>query len=347
MTRAAQIEEHAASAWPATHNTRAGGWILRHTPGVTKRRNNSALPTPSTSLSPSTFLSTSTSTSTSLSPSASLSPSTSASASPSPSADELPIGVAETYYRSKGLPVTVQVSPAEEHTALDATLAALGYRHDAPTLVLTAPVTTVATAPTTIAAPTDAATAAPTITAAPTNPATAAPTTTTPTNPAAGSPTTTVTPTDPAAGSPTVAATPADAVPVDAFVEITGLTPAWRAAYGNDAVSAHVLDRIDRPAGFVSITVDGEIVALGLFVAGDGLAGIFCMATDPQHRRRGHAAAILRAGAAWSAGQGAELLYLQVEEDNTPARRLYEGVGFTHSHSYHYRVRDTWPEPVV
>ncbi|HWS38687.1 MAG TPA: GNAT family N-acetyltransferase [Actinoplanes sp.] len=238
MIRAAHIEEHAASAWPASHTVRDAGWLLRHTPGVGKRRNNSALPV----------------------------------------AETLPVEAAEEYYRSRGLPVTIQISPAEQHTELDEELAARGYRHDAPTLVLTAPV-------------------------------------------------------------PAVAA--------DARVEIGDITPAWRAAYGNDAVTTHVLDRITRPAGFASVNVDGEVAALGLFVAGDGLAGVFCMATAPAHRRRGHAAAILRAGAAWSADQGAGLLYLQVEEDNIPALRLYEGVGFTHSHSYHYRVRDGWPEPVA
>nr|GID82367.1 N-acetyltransferase GCN5 [Actinoplanes derwentensis] len=233
------IEEHAASAWPAVHSTRDEGWLLRHSPGVGKRRNNSALPVAGTPA----------------------------------------IDTAEQYYRSRDLPVVVQISPAEDHTALDETLAGLGYRHDAPTLVLTAPTATVS-------------------------------------GPAPE-------------------------------VEITGLTPDWREAYGNAAVSTHVLDRIERPAGFASITVDDRIAALGLFVVGDGLAGVFCMATSPRYRRRGHAAAILRAGAAWSAAQGSDLLYLQVEEDNFPARRLYEGVGFTFSHGYHYRVRDSWPEPVA
>lgn len=231
MIRAAHIEEHAASAWPASHTSRDGGWLLRHTPGVGRRRNNSALPIAGTPL----------------------------------------VEAAEHYYQSRELAVTIQVSPAEEHTALDRELAGRGYRYDAPTLVLTAPVPVVA------------------------------------------------------APSP---------------VEIGAVTPAWREAYGNDAVTTHVLDRIAGPAGFASVTVDGAVAALGLFVAGDGLAGVFCMATAEPHRRRGHATAILRAGATWAAGQGADLLYLQVEKDNTPALRLYEGVGFTLSHSYHYRIQD-------
>lgn len=232
MTSIAKIEEHAVLAWPSARVERAGGWLLRHTPGVGKRRNNSALP----------------------------------------SDPEVSVEVAEAFYRELGIPMIVQISPAEQHTELDAALAGRGYRFDAPTIVMTAPV---------------AALAAP---------------------------------------DPAVVITPE-------------LTPAWRAAYGNQAVSEHVLDRIAATTGFASVAVDGEMVALGLFVVGDGLGGVFCMSTDPRHRRRGHAAVILRAGAAWSAGYGAELLYLQVEQDNEAARALYGKVGFTRSHGYHYRVR--------
>lgn len=232
MTSVARIEDHAAAAWPSTHTEQGGGWLLRHTPGVGKRRNNSALPI-----------------------------------GPVPSA-----GVAEAFYSVRDLPVIVQVSPAGEHTALDAELAGRGYRHDAPTLVLTAPVAAVA-------------------------------------------------------------------APEPDVVIVPELTPRWRAAYGNEAVSEHVLARITAATGYASVLIGGQIAALGLFVAGDGLSGVFCMATAPEHRRKGLAAAILRAGAVWSAEQGAEMLYLQVEEDNDAARRLYGKTGFTFSHSYHYRVR--------
>jgi ribosomal protein S18 acetylase RimI-like enzyme len=232
VSSVAKIESHAVGAWPSTFSEQAGGWLLRHTPGVGKRRNNSALPPPGAAGG---------------------------------------IGVAEDFYRERDMPVIVQVSPAEEHAALDRVLAERGYRHDAPTLVLAAPV--------------------------------------------------------------------GDVMRRVPEVEIaSGLTPAWRAAYGNEAVSEHVLDRIGLTTGFASIVVDSRIAALGLFVVDDGIGGVFCMATDPPCRRRGLAEAILRAGAAWSADQGAESLYLQVEEENEAARKLYAKVGFVHSHSYHYRV---------
>lgn len=238
MSSVAKVEQHAVSAWPSVHTEQAGQWLLRHTPGVARRRNNSALPV-----------------------------------APDGRPEET-IDAVEAFYAERDLPVTVQISPAERHTVLDAALAARGYRHDAPTLVLTAPAGEVLSR-----------------------------------------------------------------VPAGPSVEITdGLTPQWRDAHGDPAVSDLVLARIRLSTGYASVTVDGRIAALGLIVAGDGLAGVYCMATGPAYRRRGFAAAVLRAGAAWSVQRGAELMYLQVEANNEGARRLYGNAGFIHSHGYHYRV---------
>lgn len=96
-----------------------------------------------------------------------------------------------------------------------------------------------------------------------------------------------------------------------------------------------VIGRIASKA--VLLAKDG--IGLGMAVTEDGWTGIFCMATHPGHRRKGVARAVLAAAARWSEEQGASRLYLQVEEDNLPARALYEGLGFTKSHGYHYRLR--------
>jgi GNAT superfamily N-acetyltransferase len=42
--QARRIERIAAASWPAAVIEERDGWLLRHTPGVTRRRNNSALP---------------------------------------------------------------------------------------------------------------------------------------------------------------------------------------------------------------------------------------------------------------------------------------------------------------
>lgn len=107
---AAQVERAAAAAWPAGRTETVAGWLLRHTPGVPRRRSNSALP-PAPELHP-----------------------------------ERTLDAVEAFYRTAGLAAVVQVSPAERHATLDAALAARGYRVAAPTLVLTGPVATVAAA---------------------------------------------------------------------------------------------------------------------------------------------------------------------------------------------------------
>lgn len=123
MNLAQQVERAAAAAWPASHLASVDGWLLRRTPGVPRRRSNSALP-------------------------------------PGPERrPESTVEEVEAFYRAAGLPVTVQVSPAEQHAALDAALAARGYRREAPTLVLTAPIPAApaSAGPTGPAAPADAA----------------------------------------------------------------------------------------------------------------------------------------------------------------------------------------------
>ncbi len=268
MVDAVRVERAAAAAWPATRTESVSGWLLRHTPGVPRRRSNSALP---------------------------------------PAADRHPertLAAVEAFYAAAGLPSTIQVSPAEQQAALDAALAARGYRPEAPTLVLTAPAPTVAAA------------------ADPAYPAPAG------------------------AGHSRPAPASAAAVVID-----DAASSAWLAAYqalngpaDTSAVAGLVLARVPSPAAFARLAVDGQDVAIGLFVADGEWAGLFCMATDPRYRRRGLALAVLSAGARWATARGCAGLYLQVEQDNIAARHLYARAGFTHSHSYHYRVCDTPPE---
>jgi N-acetylglutamate synthase len=73
-------------------------------------------------------------------------------------------------------------------------------------------------------------------------------------------------------------------------------------------------------------------------VSDTGWAGVFGMATLPRARGAGAATRVLAALARWAANQGATQLYLQVERDNTAARRLYERAGFTELCRYHYRT---------
>jgi GNAT superfamily N-acetyltransferase len=89
---------------------------------------------------------------------------------------------------------------------------------------------------------------------------------------------------------------------------------------------------------FASIRRDGGTVAIGRVAVAAGWGGLSAVAVRPGYRRAGLATAISAALAEAAAGQGAARLYLQVEEDNTPAMVLYARCGFTRHHGYHYRI---------
>jgi ribosomal protein S18 acetylase RimI-like enzyme len=68
-------------------------------------------------------------------------------------------------------------------------------------------------------------------------------------------------------------------------------------------------------------------------VTGDW-SGLSLVEVMPQARRQGLAKQITRALAGWAAGAGAMRAYLQVEQHNEAAVRLYGTLGFTTHHSY-------------
>jgi N-acetylglutamate synthase len=115
-------------------------------------------------------------------------------------------------------------------------------------------------------------------------------------------------------------------------------TPAWLRAWalcepGRD-VSAHartVFELLRGRAAFARIGAE----AVGILVEADGLAGMFCLAVDPSRRRGGLGTALVRG--LLSRAQ-ARLAYLQVEEGNHAARRLYGRLGFAEAYRYSHRT---------
>jgi GNAT superfamily N-acetyltransferase len=93
------VEELAARGWPAAHAVRVDGWLLRHTPSLSRRRSNSALPVGDAGGDP---------------------------------------AVVEDFYGRRGGRALVQVSPAEARTSLDSELARRGWSSEGPTDVLVA-----------------------------------------------------------------------------------------------------------------------------------------------------------------------------------------------------------------
>jgi len=76
---------------------------------------------------------------------------------------------------------------------------------------------------------------------------------------------------------------------------------------------------------------DGQVVAVGFGVFGEGIVGVFNIATVPAYRGRGYGRAITGRIMADGVARRADLVYLQSSEDGYP---LYESMGF--------RTVETW-----
>lgn len=87
----------------------------------------------------------------------------------------------------------------------------------------------------------------------------------------------------------------------------------------------------------VAIKSEGRVLATGLTIIEDDCAGLFDIITSPDAQRQGHArnvvASLLRI--AWDLG--ARHAYLQVQQENEAARRLYTQFGFEERYLYWYR----------
>jgi N-acetylglutamate synthase len=105
-----------------------------------------------------------------------------------------------------------------------------------------------------------------------------------------------------------------------------------------------LLERLRGRACFVLARLDGEPGATGIGVAGGDHVGIFSMRTLESFRGRGLARAVLAGIAGFAAERRASELYLQVEQDNEPARSLYAKAGFAVAYAYQYRRRAAPPE---
>lgn len=101
-----------------------------------------------------------------------------------------------------------------------------------------------------------------------------------------------------------------------------------------------ILERIRLPQYRVTAMLDGSGRACGHGGATKGLVAINLLRTQPEYRRRGLARCVLGAMARWAASQHSAALYLRVEENNAPARALYERVGFKAVYDYHYLRKD-------
>lgn len=98
---------------------------------------------------------------------------------------------------------------------------------------------------------------------------------------------------------------------------------------------------VDGTVGFASIRRAGEVLAVGRGAVttdphGARWLGLTALEVAPTARRQGLGAAVCAGLAAWGDGHGAQRVYLQVAADNVGALRMYDALGFTLHHGYHY-----------
>lgn len=96
-------------------------------------------------------------------------------------------------------------------------------------------------------------------------------------------------------------------------------------------------DEASPPLAIGRVSVD--LGSPGPHGTGLRIASYTAIETDPAHRRRGLGRAVMAALTDHALAQGATTGLLGVEADNAPALRLYDGLGFTDHHRYHYRHR--------
>lgn len=119
---------------------------------------------------------------------------------------------------------------------------------------------------------------------------------------------------------------------IDAVGELRGSPAVHR-----DAHLAR-LERMPLPKRAVALEDEGRVVATGLTMVEDGVAGLFDIVTREDSRRRGHARRVVASLLAIAHALGARHAYLQVESANAPARNLYRQFGFTERYAYWYRA---------
>lgn len=96
---------------------------------------------------------------------------------------------------------------------------------------------------------------------------------------------------------------------------------------------------IPKPTISASIHQDGKMVASGLGILDRDHLGIYAIYVDSDYRRRHYAHAICDALIHAGIKRGADHAYLQVVKGNTPARNLYESLGFKYLYTYWFRTK--------
>jgi ribosomal protein S18 acetylase RimI-like enzyme len=100
-----------------------------------------------------------------------------------------------------------------------------------------------------------------------------------------------------------------------------------------------ILKMIPADSLYCSLTVEDTLVASGLGVREGDFFGLFNIFTAQAARGRGYGRALVSGMLHRANVMGAQVAYLQVMENNTPARGLYRQLGFVDVYPYWYRMK--------
>jgi N-acetylglutamate synthase len=127
---------------------------------------------------------------------------------------------------------------------------------------------------------------------------------------------------------------------------VSEATPGWFAAMATlqqhtqeqAATYRGIVGQVAIPTAFVTLSAEGEVVALAYGAIHDGFLCYESVVTDSRRRRQGYGRRIITALAAWAKEHGAHGACLEVEAGNAPARALYDAIGLKQElYRYHYR----------
>ena len=119
---------------------------------------------------------------------------------------------------------------------------------------------------------------------------------------------------------------------LEQFTHFSGYDPKLQTIHGK------MLGLIVSPCLTVSLQTPDGVVSLGLGVLQGKMFGLFDIITQRDHRNKGFGKELVNLMLRWAIEHGARYAYLQVMENNSPARHLYTQLGFEDLYGYWYRV---------
>ena len=119
-------------------------------------------------------------------------------------------------------------------------------------------------------------------------------------------------------------------------------TDDWLAAYHyrGEQLPSYAVELLRRHDNvrFAAAWSAGRVVAVARGAVDGGWLGVTAVEVDSGFRRQGIAHRLMAALTDWGQSAAAHHCYLQVDLANSAALALYERLGFTEHHRYHYRI---------